>query len=274
MINFVTGNYGEAIHHNDRALQAAESRQDWLQMGIHLNNGARISHRLGEYQEALGQFRKSLEFRERVGDRTGQGFTLFGIGLVYTYLEQYDEAKSALQESLAIRQAIEDERGISYTLQGLGLVALGQDKFERAIDYFERARDLHTKLNLNGERVADLSYLGQVYLKMGDLEKAAQLSGESIALLADHKNVEEVQQIYLNHYRVLSALKDPSAGEFLQQANDAMLNQAMAINDPIKRKIFLEKVRVNRAITAEIVDSDWSIKNHDSVEVAADQATS
>ncbi len=270
MINFVIGNYGEAILHNERALQTAESRHDWLQMGIHLNNGARISHRLGQYQEALVQFRKSLEMRERVGDRTGQGFTLFGLGLIYIQMEKYDEAKSALQESLAIRQAIEDERGISYTTQGLGLVALGQNKLERAIEHFERAKDLHTKLNLKGELVADLSYLGQTYLKMGKLTEAAQLSGEAIELLAAHKNVEEIQQIYLNHYRVLSALEDPSADRYLQLASDAMITQAEAINDPTKRKMFLENVLVNQAITAEIIQSDWAVQT----EVTEPQAAS
>ena len=274
MINFVTGNYGEAVLHNNRALQAAESRQDWLQMGIHLNNGARISHRLGEYHEALSQFRKSLEMRERVGDRTGQGFTLFGIGLVHTYLEQYEEAKSAFQESLAIRQAIEDERGISYTLQGLGLVALGQNRLDRAVEHLERACDLHDKLNLKGELVADLSFLGQVYLKMDKLEEAARLSGEAMALLAGHKNVEAVQQIYLNHYLVLTALNDPAAGDYLQQAYDAMMTQAAAINDPAKRKIFLEKVRANRAITAEIVAGDWPIQTNEGVDITAVQAAS
>jgi hypothetical protein len=122
--------------------------------------------------------------------------------------------------------------------------------------------------------VADFSYLGQVYLKMGQLSEAAQISGEAVTLLNEHKNVEEVQQIYLNHYHVLTALNDPAAGEYLQKANDAMLTQAMAINDPAKRKIFLEKVRVNRAITAEVVDSDWPIKSGDSVEVNASQAAS
>jgi tetratricopeptide (TPR) repeat protein len=187
------------------------------------------------------------------------------MGLVYIYMDQFEEAKSAFQDSLSIRQAIEDERGISYTLYGLGLVALGQEKMERAIEHFERARNLHIKLELKGELVADLSYLGQVYLKMKKLEEAAEYSGEAVALLAENKNVEEIQQIYLNHYLVLVALDDPAAGGYLQLAYDAMMTQAMAINDPAKRKIFLEKVKVNRAITNEIVQGDWPIQTGEGV---------
>jgi hypothetical protein len=163
---------------------------------------------------------------------------------------------------------------MGYTLHGLGLVALGQNKLERAIENFERARDLHTKLELKGELLADLSYLGQVYLKMDKLKEAASLSGESIALLAGHKNVEEVQQIYLNHYLILNAVDNPAAGDYLQQAYDAMMNQAMAINDPAKRKIFLEKVRVNQAITSEIIKGDWPIQMEEGVVATAVQAAS
>jgi tetratricopeptide (TPR) repeat protein len=165
-------------------------------------------------------------------------------------------------------------RGISYTLQALGLVAVGQNKLDKALEHFERARDLHQKLNLKGELVADLSNLGQVYLKMDKLEEAAQYSGKSISLLAEHKNVEEVQQIYLNHYQLLKAMGDEEAPEYLQQAYNAMMAQAAAINDPAKRKIFLDKVRVNQVITAEVAESDWPIQMDEALGITAVQAAS
>lgn len=252
MIHLVSGNYGEALISNERALQAAESRQDWLQMGIHLNNGARIAHRLGEYELALQQFEKSMEMRSRVGDRTGLGFTLFGIGLVHTYMSRYDEAAEAFQKSTVIRTQINDERGISYCLYGMGLVSLGRGQLEQAEGYLEQAKALHEKLNLNGELIADLSYLGLVYLQMGEKDKALAASQDAITRLADTPNVEEVQQIYLNHYRVLKALNELSAADVLRQADKAVLEQASAIADPDKREVFLTKVRVNREIRAEM----------------------
>ncbi|MCI0394050.1 MAG: tetratricopeptide repeat protein [Chloroflexi bacterium] len=250
MINFVAGNYGTAQHHNDLALQAAESRQDWLQMGIHLNNGARIAHRLGEYEQALAHFEQALEYRRRVGDRTGQGFTLYGVGLVRFCLGQLDEAEAALQKSLEIRQAINDERGAGYCTYGLGLVATGRGQLAEAEGHFRRAAETFERLGLRGELVTALSFLGQVYLAQGQPDEGCRFSQQAIDLLAGQQNVEEVQQIYFNHYRVLQALGDPAAAGALAQARQAMQQQAEAIADPEKRQTFLEKVKVNREIAA------------------------
>jgi tetratricopeptide (TPR) repeat protein len=252
MIDFVQGNYGAALGHNDRALASAESRQDWLQMGIHLNNEGRILHRLGEYQPALGQFERSLEMRGRVGDRTGQGFTLFGIGLVHTYLGHFDQAEGAFRQSLELRQAIKDERGVRYCLNGLGLVALGRgrESAAEAESFFQQAYEMSERLGLKGEAITDLSFLGQARLVAGNIAGAAEASHEAITRLAEHKNVEEVQQIYLNHYRVLKkAQGEAAAADSLQQAQAAVMAQAAQISDPVKRQSFLEKVKVNQEIT-------------------------
>src|SRR5574341_1280489 len=161
MIHLVSGNYGAADQHNEDALKAAASRQDWMLMGIHLNNGARIALRLGEYEAALERFTQSLEMRGRVGDRTGQGFTLHGMGLVHTYLGRYDDAEKSFRASMDIRQSINDERGVSHCHAGLGLVALGRGDLAWAEQHFQKARDMHERLELRSELAADLSFLGQ-----------------------------------------------------------------------------------------------------------------
>jgi class 3 adenylate cyclase/predicted ATPase len=260
MIHFVQGNYSDAAKYHEHALEVAQARQDWFQVGIHLTNAARVSFRLGEYQQALEQFQQSLEMKMRVGDRLGQGFTLFGMGLVHTYLGRYDEAESAFQASLELRQQINDERGIGYCLHGLGLVALGRSQFDQAEDYFQQAYEMRSRLGLKAETIADLSYLGQARLGLGKLDEATEVSEQAIALLAEQKNVEEVQQIYLNHFRVLVAQCDPSAGEFLQRAYDAMMCQANHVSDQEKRQAFLDKVKVNQEIIVEVESDTWDIQ--------------
>jgi len=198
------------------------------------------------------QFKRSLTYRGRAGDRTGKGFTLYGMGLVHACLEQYDEAEAAFRESMAIRESIDDARGVSHCLYGLGLVAFGRGDLEEAEAMLQQAREQHEALALKGDLVADLSWLGQVYLAMGRLEEALTCSQEAMDLLAGQKAVEEVQQIYLNHYRVLRAAGDPGAADALRQAHDAVSRQADAITDPAMRAGFLQKVRVNREIAAEM----------------------
>jgi tetratricopeptide (TPR) repeat protein len=260
MIHFFQGNYSDAAHHHERALQMARARQDWFQEGIHLTNAARVSLRLGEYHQALEQFTRSLEMKRRVGDRTGQGFSLFFIGLAHTYLHCYSEAESALHASLDLRRQIDDERGIGYSLHGLGLAALAQGQFDRAADLFRQAYEIRSRLGLKAETIVDLSYLGQACLGLDQLDEAAEASSQAIALLAEQKSTEEMQQVYFNHFRVLAARHDPSAREVLLTAYEAMKEQAGHIADPQKRKTFLEQVQVNQEITAAIESGDGDIQ--------------
>ena len=259
MIHFFRGNYGEAAHLHEQACQVAESRQDWFQVGVHLTNAARVSMRLGEYERALEQYEASLDRKRRVGDRMGQGFSLFGMGLVYTYLGRYDEAEAALAESLDLRRQIDDQRGIGYCWYGLGLLALGRGQHSQAASNFRQAYELHSQLGLKAEMVVDLSYLGQAYLELGDLEQAMGASEQAIAQLAEQKDVEELQQVYFNHFRVLAARHDPEAERFLEKARAAMVEQAARIDDPRQRQAFVEHSRINRQISAEVGSGRWKI---------------
>jgi tetratricopeptide (TPR) repeat protein len=245
MIHFLEGNYSDAAQYHERALQMARERQDWFQEGIHLTNAARVSLRLGEYAQALEQFKRSLEMKRRVGDRTGQGFSLAFIGLTHTYLGHHSKAESSFRDSLQLRQEINDERGMGYCLYGLGLAFLGSGRYAQAEDHFQQAYDVHARLGLKAEIIMTLSYLAQARLGLGQLDKALEASDQAMALLAEQKNVEEVQQIYYNHFRVLTAHENSSAFEFLQRAQHAMQAQAERIANPEKRHSFLQQVEVN-----------------------------
>ncbi|MBN1877064.1 MAG: tetratricopeptide repeat protein [Anaerolineae bacterium] len=248
MIDFMTGNYSDAARHHTHALEMARKRKDWYQESIHLTNAARVSHRMGQYELALQQFQEALEMKTRGGDRLGQGFTLHGIGMACTYLGDYPEAEQAFQQSLELRQQINDERGVSYSLHGLGLASLSQNQCARAQEYFRQALEIHTRLGLKTEIISDLSAMGQVYLCLGALDDALTVSEEALTLLVEQQNVGEIQQIYLNHYRVLAARADPETETYLQKAYHAMVEQADRITDEEARRVFLEHVTVNQEI--------------------------
>jgi class 3 adenylate cyclase/tetratricopeptide (TPR) repeat protein len=250
MIELMRGNYGRALTYHRQALEVARARQDWFQEGIHLTNCARVSLRLGAYEQALEQFERSLEMKTRVGDRMGQGFALFGMGLARVYLGRYDEAAEALRASLQLRREIDDERGVGYSLHGLGLVALGRRAYAQAEEYFQQAHEVRAKLGLQAEVIADLSYLAQARLGLGRLEQALEASRRAMALVEEQRDVEEVQQVYLNHYRVLAALGDAEAESSLRRAHEAMMAQAERIADPERRERFLSDVVANREIQA------------------------
>jgi len=136
---------------------------------------------------------------------------------------------------------------------------LGRREYGQAADCCRQAYEIHSQLGLKAEVVVSLSYLGQAYLELGKPNQAGETSEQAIALLAEQKDVEEVQQVYLNHFRVLAARQEPKAVDFLQQAYAAMIQQAERIDDPHKRRVFVEQSRVNQQIAAEVRSGRWEV---------------
>ena len=255
MIHFVQGDYARAAELHGRALETARAHQDWFHEGIYLTNAARVALRLGEYDRAIEQFEQSLEMKRRVGDRNGQGFSLNQLGLTYIYLERYEEAEEALRASLVVRQEIHDERGVAYCLHGLGMAALGQGRAAEAADHFQQAQTRMTELGLKAERIVALSFLGRAHLALDDVECAAEVSHHALTLLAEQKNVEEMQQVYLNHCLIMNAAGDTEAARSaLDAAHRAMMEQAERIGGDEQRARFLAQVKVNREIQQMQVD--------------------
>ncbi len=250
MIYFMTGEYDQAITLNTSALETARARQDWFQIGIQLTNAVRINLRLGEYELAEEQLKESLEMKTRVGDRIGQGFALFAIGLANQAQGKLVEARQAFEQSLELRQVIGDRRGVSYSTQGLGLVDLDEGNFAQAAERLRQAYEQRQELGLKGEALADLSFLSQALLGSGDTAGALQASQQAMDGLTSGIKVEEVQNVYLHHYRVLSQSGQPGAQEALAAARQVVLSQAECIADEHMRERFLSKVKVNREIMA------------------------
>ena len=251
MVDLKRANYTEAAQHYQRAIELAHSRDDTFQAGIHLTNLARVTMRLGQYDLALEQFRQSLEMKRQNKDIVGQGFALFYQGLVQVYQGCYDDAAASLQGAIEFwQQLAKNERVLSYYQYGMGLLALGRGQSEEAEEHLQQAYTLANKLVLKAEAIEDLSALSQAKLGLGKLDEALDVSNQAVKLLAAQKDVEEVQQIYLNHYRVLTARQDPAAPEFLQRACDTMMSRASRIEDEDKRQIYLKQVKVNQDINA------------------------
>lgn len=254
MVDLKQADYAQAVGYHQRAMKLAQRREDTFQEGIHLTNLARVTMRLGQYELALEQFEKSLEMKRQMNDVVGVGFTLFYQGLIYIYLDRHAEAQTALQGAIEAWEEIpKNERVVSYYHYGAGLLAFVQGQLQEAEEHLSKAIDLSTRLVLKAETIENLSALSQVKLALGEHEAAAEYSNKAILLLSEQKDVEEVQQIYLNHYRVLSALNDLSAGEYLQEAQDTMVKRANRIEDDEQRRIYLEGVKVNQEIQAQIL---------------------
>ncbi len=253
MIDLKRANYDQAKKHHQYALDMAKERKDEFQEGIHLTNLGRVAMRLGDYAASLKLFNRSLKLKAKMNDLPGQGFARFYIGMVALFLGEDDKAAVELEAALKLwQETIKNKRGVSYCLYGLGLLSLNREQFEEAERYFQQASDINTELVLNAEIVESLSFLGQARMGLGRLDEALEASEKALEKLAQQKDVEEEQQIYLNHYYVLKALNNDQADEFLEKAYQEMQDQAERISGKKDKQKFLTGVMVNQKIAAAL----------------------
>ncbi len=249
MIALKRAHYPTALAHHKHALELARGREDKFQEGIHLTNLARVLLRMGQYQHAIKMFDESLELKRANNDLPGQGFSWFYLGLIHIYQKNFAEAEKALNQSVEMWQQVpKNDRGMAYCYQGLGLLALHQEQFQQAAEHLGKAVETCEKLVLKAELIENLSHLSQALLGLGEKQHARDTSERAIKLLEAQKDVEEVQQIYFNHYRVLHAHHENEADNFLQGAHQIASAQAALITEPAARQTFLTAVVVNTQI--------------------------
>jgi serine/threonine-protein kinase len=187
------GQMQEASNHYAEAAAAYQAAVDTLSRALGPDNpqtaGARCSLAqalayMGKREEGEKQFREALAAqRKSLGDRhpeTGQ--TLLSLGLLLVNERRYAEADAALTEALGIFQPLGHfDAGSCLRMLGMSLTA--QERYEEAARRFEEAlvvlrekRGPKDQLTLTA-----LGNLGNVYLRMGQLDGAESRLRESVA---------------------------------------------------------------------------------------------
>ncbi len=253
MVALKRARYTEALSRHNHALELSLARGDKFQEGIHLTNLGRVHLRMGHYDLAMKLFDASLALKRANNDLPGQGFAHFYMGLIHIYVGRLDDAEKSLNDSVAMWQQVpKNDRGMAYCYQGLGLLALARQDFSTAEEHLRQAVSICEKLVLKAESIENYSHLGQALLGLGQKQAALEASDQAINLLEAQKDVEEVQQITFNHYRILKTLNDPYADNFLVRSREIVNEQASLITDPAERQAFTENVLINQQIAAAI----------------------
>ena len=166
------GEYDRTIEISREALSTAESLSDLRNQSISLSNLGFAHWHMGNYRSALEQLNNAMTIQRSIGDKRGLATTLNYLGLAYWKLGQYEQGLDSSFESLKIKKSIADYRAIPGSLNVVGDIYRDVFDFDKAIQYHNESLSLAREHNNKGAMCDNIRDLGVDHMMLGDYQSA------------------------------------------------------------------------------------------------------
>ncbi|MCB9116336.1 MAG: tetratricopeptide repeat protein [Caldilineaceae bacterium] len=138
----------------------------------------RTDEALEKYAEALGLFRA-------VGDRLGEANVLQAQGDVHRWKREYDSARAMYESALNLYLQVGARQGTANAYLGLGRTALAEGSGAEAVQWTQRAIDIHASNQSRYDVALDCQTLAEAYKVIDRPEDAIEALRRSILLYAE-----------------------------------------------------------------------------------------
>ncbi|ETO33887.1 hypothetical protein RFI_03209, partial [Reticulomyxa filosa] len=205
--------YDQACELHEKALDIYSKQLDGNQINIsmcycHLGNALREK---GEYVKSIEYHEKDLKISlEQLGeDHIDYGKSMFWLGMVYFEIEEYETSIGYLEQALDIQlrklgkmqinkakeyvdkalEILNDDKNNSFDLElaksydVLGLILEKSEKYEEAIQYFEKSLEIKFKKACDHPRIGwSFHYLASVFKNKNNLNKSIEYGEKALEL--------------------------------------------------------------------------------------------
>lgn len=184
--------YGETNSQTDIVKKYADSIR-MLSQDLKYEKGIALSHfyygfndrHSGNYDDALRHLNTFIQYFSHVGDSNNVANGLFQIGAIHSYRGNYDQSLSLSLRILKIYQFKKKPYGVATTLHSIGIAYFNTEKYDKAIDCFNRSIQILDSLESGKPTQAigvNYSSLGSVYLNKGAYDTARKYFDQSLKI--------------------------------------------------------------------------------------------
>ena len=251
--------FERAIEYYQKNLEIKIELDNKRGIGIAYNNLGNQYLRLSEFDLAIENYKKSLEIFKEIGMDNGTAASLTGMAVIYEYLKQYESALEVHKEVLEIRKKQDRPSDLANTNSNIAityssllfdtLTNIYGEMFidtilsknikpdieygKEAIRYNTTALEIRKEINdIRGLSIT-LPNLGNMYLYMGEMDKAEAYFTEWLQLPEDVHDNETKIATYLGLGKISMYRRDFNTAK-------VYFNLALRIADKIKKRTFIE----------------------------------
>jgi tetratricopeptide (TPR) repeat protein len=249
------GNYFKGLDYYERVLKIRRDVGNRSREGGALGDIGDVYLFLGQYERSLDLHRQALAIDTEVGYRLGQVWDHHDLGVIQFNLRNFLQAREELSQALRLAKDINapdmiilSNNDLSAVLRNIG----GNENLQTALQTAFEAIKMGEEYSLVFGQIIGESNLAMAHRALGNSEEALDHSERAITLLESSGSADvNEEEILFNRYLVLlDNRKIYEANKCLKKAYDKMMNKAGKIDDPVARETFLDRVSVNRNITA------------------------
>ncbi|MFQ5794862.1 MAG: tetratricopeptide repeat protein [Candidatus Bipolaricaulia bacterium] len=165
-----------------------------------------IYRTMGDLDRALSYYRKAMEIQKKIGDLNGLLYAYNNLGEVYHRLGDHSQAVHYYERLAQLAQDTEHKRMLSIAYSGLADAYLALGESRRALEYALKAWQVAQEIGPGFELGVSCRVLGEVRLVLGDAARAKACFEQSIPLLEEVKEDEELAKARHGHELALSRL--------------------------------------------------------------------
>jgi len=180
-ICYLTGEYGRATQFYERALQKDRDLRDLSGEAMTLNSLAAVDRAAGAHRKAVGTYKRSLELFRDVKDPKGEIMALNNLGVAYDSWGRYQDALRSYHQALEKSQGVDELSGL--VLENMGTLNRDWGVHEKAVENFNKARDLMVKNNDLEAQARLSSLIAEAYRDKAVYDKAIQNFSEGMEAL-------------------------------------------------------------------------------------------
>ncbi len=193
------GYYQDAYETAQRMLLLAEAQNHKKMVSLALNRLGSGSRSLGNYRQAIAYNERQLEIDLEREDTRNVSSAYNDLASGYSALGDYDRAVALYQQSVEIlEENLDNKDDLATVLGNLGDTLGEKGDYDTAIEYHQKALNIHEGSNNQGEVGTCHNSIGLDLLAKGDFDGAVEHLDKSLEIAKDFKDWVSVSVCYSN----------------------------------------------------------------------------
>lgn len=241
------GNYKEACKWYEQSLKYGESASDEHVTYMSLINLAQAQKSMGNYDVAIENAESYRDWVLKLGSAEHIANAFAVLGSIALDQEKFSRAIYYFEQSFKFAEESGDNSGKGHAYTNIGIGKYLQGKITESEEYFKKAVEFR-------KNVGHIAFLCDAYLNYGGILFEQKKYDLAISSYLEGLDIARTNRKFLNEIELLEALKEVYSIQDLEKVG--AINKALKIAENNQSKLEGDQLKMDEMLTEELKESE------------------